>query len=192
MQLTCTRKKNVFKNLTVNKTYEAVEEGENFLVTNDAGLKAKYAKAYFRINPQTPVTRPIASVTAVEVTDDEETINITVNRTMRSVGMDIDGVNMSCGIDSVSGIAALKSTVRDLIRNKVDTIIGTEAELFLIVMNAYLEELRNNSPRMCYLFSDAIRPVDAAMDEVLDEIAETKSIGHNPNSGNEIALWVIK
>jgi hypothetical protein len=191
MNLICTRKKDAFKNLTVNKAYsEATEDGEVYVVTNDAGFKARYAKQYFRVTPEEPRTRNLLDLLRVEIND--YTISITLNRTTRNVDLDIDSSTISCGIDQIEGISTLKRAVNEIYAAKVADIIGSKAEMFRVILNTIFTELRENDNRMCWLLSDQIRVADTELDSVLTEMSDIHTTGHNPNSNNEITLWVIK
>jgi hypothetical protein len=190
MQVKNINKPTKFKNLTLNKDYEAVEDGEVFIVTNDAGFRARYAKSYFRVNPETIATRNLLDLLTVTYSDGELTISL--NRTSRTVELFIEDTAISCGIKQIEGIAALKSRVNEMYAAKVATIIGTKAEMFKFIIDELIASLREESDMMCWLLSDEIRTSDVELDAVLDELADVTSSGINPNSQHNIKLWVIK
>jgi hypothetical protein len=190
MQIKCVNKKTSFKNLTTNKDYEAIEDGEVYVVTNDAGFRARYAKTYFRAIPAAPVTRNLLDV--LEVSLDDETLTITLNRTTRTVNISSGRTDSSCGVIDTTGIANIKATVTEMYNAKVPTIIGTKAEMFRAVMEEVMNTLRNDDEGMCYLISDQIKASEEDMDAILTEMADITTSGHNPNSDHEIRLWVIK
>jgi hypothetical protein len=194
MNLTCVDKPTKFRNLTLNHQYEAVEDGEVYVVTNDAGFRSRYAKKYFRVVPEAPVNRNLLDLltVAAENFDDGIGIDITLNRTNRHVTLGISPTEISCGIDEIEGISELKSTINDMYAHKMADIIGTKEDMFRAIMTEILRELHEEENKMCWLLSDAIKTTDTELDAVLTELAEISTTGRNPNSGHDIILWVIK
>jgi MoaA/NifB/PqqE/SkfB family radical SAM enzyme len=189
MEVNCLEKPAKFKNLTRNKNYEAIEDGEAYVVTNDIGFRARYAKKYFRVVPEAPVTRRLLDLLTVTIEDED--VRIVLNRTTREVSLSVDATEISCGIDQISGISNLKSTVNSMYAAKAADIEGTKTEMFATIMNVILEELRRDN-KMCWLVSDQVRDSDIELDAYLTSIAVSAITGNNPNSGNDITLWVIQ
>jgi hypothetical protein len=196
MKLRCVSKKTAFNNLTVNTEYEGIEEGDVYIVQNNAGLRARYAKQYFRVVPEAapaPVIRTLAEACTVVINDNSDLV-ITLNRTTRTINLD-DALNHldCCGIKEFCEISRLKAVVSELINNKVATITGTKAELFRMVMDVLLTWLRENDPAMVYIFTDVNdRPGEAEMNDVLTELAGgVVTEGTNPNSNHQLSLWLI-
>ena len=187
MKLKCISTKPVFKNLTVDKDYDATEENDVYIVTNDAGLRSRYAKGYFR---EVPVTRNLLDELSVTVL--EGRISITLNRTERSIGYNFAQTLNSCGIYEFEGIATLKRVVNEMYANKVPSITGSKSEMFKFIMDELMASLREENDFMCITISDQIRTTDDVLNAVLTEMAESCVTGTNPNSNNEIALWIIK
>jgi hypothetical protein len=183
MNLTCVDKPTKFRNLTLNHQYEAVEDGEVYVVTNDAGFRSRYAKKYFRVIPEAPVNRNF---------DDGIGIDITLNRTNRHVTLGISPTEISCGINEIEGISELKSIVNDMYAHKMVDIIGTKENMFRAIMTEVLRKLHEGGNKMCWLLSDAVRNSDVELDAVLTELADISTTGRNPNSDHDIILWVIK
>ena len=194
MNLTCVDKPTKFRNLTLNHQYEAVEDGEVYVVTNDAGFRSRYAKKYFRVVPEAPVNRDLLDLLTVTANDEDSimSVDITLNRTNRQVSLEINSTGISCGIDEIEGISELKSTVNDMYAHKMADIIGTKEDMFRAIMTEVLRELHEGGNKMCWLLSDSIKTVDTELDAVLTELAEISTTGRNPNSGHDIILWVIK
>ena len=191
MNVTCTTKKNVFKNLTVNKDYDATEDGDMYSLNNDAGIKVKYAKKYFKVNIARPVIRDFRTLLTIRLEDDR--VIIILNRTTRTVLLYIERVNNSCGIITINNLHGLKDTTRDLIDNKMTNISGTYAELFREIMIQIMSLLKEVDNLMCYMFSDRVdRPDEIEMNAVMDELSDIHTEGENPNTGNQIALWILK
>lgn len=191
MRVTCINKKQAFQNLTVGTEYEAIEDGDLYIVTNNIGARSRYAKHYFRPVPAAPVIRPLAEMVTVSV-NEAFLMTITLNRTTRNVQFQVGRIVASCGVASINNIGSLDTQVKDLIRNKVDTISGTEAELFAICMDALMARLRATSPAMLYLFSDVTEENRDTMIEVLDNMSTYSYTGTNPNTNHEITLWAIE
>ena len=192
MNVTCINKPNKFKNLTLNHQYpDVIEDGEVFVVTNDAGFRARYAKNYFRINPETPATRNLLNLLTVTL-DEDNRLTIVLNRTTRTVSLGISESEISCGIDEIEGISEVKRIIHEMYAAKVADIVGTKAEMFKEVLDTIFEELREGDPRMCWLLSDQIRATDTELDTILTEMSDIHTTGINPNSHHEIILWVIK
>ena len=190
MNVECVSKKDSFKNLTVNKQYEATEDGDVYVLPNDAGYSARYAKKYFRAVPAVPVRRNLTDMLNVSVDDDIVTIRL--NRTVRTVNLNIDQAINSCGIFNIDGIQFLKRTVREMYAAKARDIIGEESEMFEEIIKGILDYLCDSRPAMCYTFSDAVRDEDASLDQVLDSLSDSVVEGDNPNSDHDIVLWIIK
>jgi len=192
MNVTCINKPNKFKNLTLNHQYpDVIEDGEVFVVTNDAGFRARYAKNYFRVNPETPVTRNLLDLLTVTF-DEDDRLTIVLNRTTRTIRLNINQSEISCGIDEIEGISEVKRAVHEMYAAKVADIVGTKAEMFKKVLDTIFEELRDNDLVMCWLLSDQIKTTDTELDAVLTEMSDIHTTGLNPNSDHEIILWVIK
>jgi hypothetical protein len=192
MKINCLTKKDAFKNLTINKEYDAVEDGEVFVVTNDSGFRSRYAKKYFRIIPEAAAPRNLLDLLTVAFDDDEQEVTITLNRTTRTVRLDINTSGISCGIDEIEGISALKRVVNELYAAKMADIIGSKSDMFKAILDTIFEVLRENDARMCYLLSDEIRVAEEQLDAVLTEMSEVSTTGTNPNNDHQIILWVIK
>lgn len=192
MQLTCVNKPTKFKNLTLNKDYQAVEDGETYAVTNDIGFTARYAKKYFRVVPEVPATRNLIDLLRVSYDEENGSVTVILNRTTRTVGLDNSQSVVSCGINEIDGISNLKRIVNEMYAAKANDIIGTKTEMFSAVMGTLMEGLRNEEGKMCWLFSDQVRESDTELDEYLTSISDATTTGVNPNTHNQIILWVIQ
>lgn len=208
MNVRCTRKKDSFKNLTVNANYEAIEEGDSFIITNDAGYRAKYAKEYFRVNseeaaraarverPARPVVRTILEVAQITVTRDGGIVdaNIVIPGVGRrsSITLSISGTTISCGVYQLQGISGLKGEISRIIASLPNTVTGTKGELMTMVMERMMAYIREQWHSMCYLISDTISEEESDMNDILTAMCDTAIRGNNPNSGNDIIVWVMK
>ena len=206
----CITKPDKFKNLTLNKEYEAIEDGDAYVLTNDAGFKARYAKTYFRTvrgaravaaevvaapAPPRPAPIPLLSVLEVNTTwnaaRNRLTVSIILNRTTRAVELVCNGATNSCGITEVSNISLLKAEIRAMFAARVPHMTGTIEEFFSSVMHNVMDTLRTSIAGAFFTFSDQLRDEDSIMDALLDELANSWSQNLNPNSGNQIKIWVL-
>lgn len=204
MKVICTTKPDKFKNLTINKEYEnVIEDGEAFVVPNDSGFRSRYAKKYFRVVPETPTTqpRPAQPVTRnllgvltmnYHENDGGDYLEIILNGISRNININLEISTISCGIYEVYGIQEIKRVVNEMYNNKQQNIVGTREEFFRAVMEYLIAQLRNNNSRAFFLMSDNN---NTANSDIYDSILSTLAVGNfsrsNPNSGNNITLWII-
>lgn len=204
MKVICTTKPDKFKNLTINKEYEnVIEDGEAYVVPNDSGFRSRYAKKYFRVVPETPTTqpRPAQPVTRnllnvltmnYHENDGGDYLEIILNGISRNININLEISTISCGIYEVYGIQEIKRVVNEMYNNKQQNIVGTREEFFRAVMEYFIAQLRNNTSRAFFLMSDNN---NTANSDIYDSILSTLAVGNfsrsNPNSGNNITLWII-
>lgn len=208
MKVICTTKPDKFKNLTINKEYEnVIEDGEAYVVPNDSGFRSRYAKKYFRVVPETPTTQPrpaqpvtrnLLDVLTMNyhendlVSKREDSLEIILNGISRNININLEISTISCGIYEVYGIQEIKRVVNEMYNNKQQNIVGTREEFFRAVMEYLIAQLRNNNSRAFFLMSDNN---NTANSDIYDSILSTLAVGNfsrsNPNSGNNITLWII-
>jgi hypothetical protein len=193
----CINKPEKFKNLTLNKEYDATEDGDNYLLLNDAGLTAKYAKKYFVVAPLAPRVQTITEATNVSVgfnDDDEDIIEavVTIGRHRPvTVSLDIDSTSVSCGVEELSNISVIKRECTALYQRLDHTLhTGTKEDLFAAIITPMINRLLDNI-KGCYIMSDAIRDGEEGYNTILDNLSATHWSGLNNNSGNNIILWVF-
>lgn len=196
MNVKCVNKKE-FKNLTLNKDYDATEDGEVYVVTNDAGLPARYAKKYFTTVVVQPRSTPIAEALRVDIEpfDDDETeitVELTIGRHRAvTVTLEVMNTNVSCGVEELSGISRLKTECTNLYDRLDHTLYtGTKEDLFRAVITPMMETLIE-AVKGCYIMSDAIRDREDGYNAILNELSNTRWTGLNGNSGNDIILWIF-
>ena len=193
MKVICTNKKEAFKNLTLNKEYEnVIEDGDAFVVSNDSGFRSKYAKKYFRVVPEAPPVRNLLDMLQLSFARATNELTIVLNRTTRSIGLDISASSISCGISEVDGISTIKTIVNEMYDNKVDTIVGERVDFFRAVIEYLLTQIREQHNVAFILMSDnnAISHSDE-FDTVMNSLAINSFARVNPKSNNDITLWVI-
>ena len=174
MKIKCIDARN-FKNLTLNKVYDVIEEVEGFYkLNNDAEVDMKYSKDYFE-SAEKPVVppKPVAPEDKIVVTRESNRCTVTVNgkATVFSV---VSGTAGSCGLTSLHGL------------NSLWEIIGHDPVKFekaiLAIMNEY------NGKYAMIIFSTNN---NAAIWEIMDRISDIASEAHtNPNSSGLIKTWI--
>jgi len=200
MRLRCSTKKDSFNNLTVGTEYEAIEEGDIYIVTNNAGLRSRYAKRYFAVVPQAPVARSINDAVGVTVERDGDDISIFVGidtRELFHTNLSTQRTLSSCGVRDINGLQNIKGSIHDVMsdgrRWNRALITGTEADLFKKVIDAVIALLRSDNTFRAafYTFSDVVNEERAEFDTVLTALSAYHIIGDNPNSGNTINFWLL-
>jgi hypothetical protein len=203
MRLVCNTKKEAFKNLTIGTEYEAIEEGDIYIVTNDAGLRSRYTKNYFRVIPPTPVTRPLSDAIRIDISRDSDTITILANidaRELFYIDLIVDSTTNSCGIQEIQGLSGLKYAITKLMndgrRINHTLVIGTKEDLFDIIISQLIIYLNAHYPAAFYMFTDVKQKVDDLEVVNFDDIMEAHSTifnyALNPNSDNTIGIWIVK
>lgn len=192
--ITCIEKPRKFKNLTLNKEYEGTEDGDNYILLNDAGIQAKYNKKYFRAMP---VSENIADAISVQVNINEDEdgeakeyadIIVTLGGNAFETSLGIYSSAISCGIDQLQGIAQMKRECRvfyNLINH--ERYVGSFADMFNLIWNAVIENL----PVRTYIMSDRFLEEHEDIDLIITNSADVEWRGRNHNSGNDIIFWII-
>lgn len=216
---TCSKKKPAFKNLTVGKEYEGIEDGEMVVVVNDIGARARYSKEYFTgtveaaprrgrpraaeaavVAPPPPPPPPptLEQYVSIDINRDGARINARVlarprnNFVLGIVELRIDGSNISCGIFQVSGINGSSNLIREISRTIPAEVTGNTPEaLASMIMSAMFAYIKIQQPAAYYLLSNNLNDETDVVAEWLNQNAISTCTDGNPNSGNEISLWVM-
>jgi len=204
------------KLITVGNEYEIISETDNrYVILNDKGIQKNYSKNLFK-----EVEHEQNNL--VEELDIETDVNIDLNEIYFKIKVKIDGFNdflyqdkvaclldtdISCGIKQISGlndIMIFEQDFRDyfneyILENNID--LGEELdlnELFNETITALFNDLLSKLSETCLyaLLSTNLDNNEVYNDNVvnaLNNIAENEIlVGDNPNSGNQIQLWVLK
>lgn len=211
--LKCNSKNPKFKNLTIGKDYEGVIEGDFAEVVNDSGVKSRYHKKYFSaaaIVPPAPqittlsledILREISVVISASSGDGSyRSISIRSTRTI-SATVYLDVVSNTCGVIEIDGINSVDSLANDIItnigRNPLEITSVTTNQLFDSLMMLILREIRNNADLQhpFYMLStnnpDRNSFVNFNRRFALTNSSSKTTNRINPNSNNEIAVWII-
>jgi hypothetical protein len=193
MKANCETLSPKFKNLTVKKQYDAEESDDNLIITNDAGIKAKYNKKYFSIVPVVPPSILDSATIGVYVYLDNEEINVIVEHLGRGVAainitMRTKRASNSCGIIEVNELSLLKGEC-----DRVCPISATSMELFKRIITQIVNGLKEYHGAFITFSTNVDTETLAYYNEVLLEhhCAGGAFVRRNTNSGNMIALWVI-
>jgi hypothetical protein len=189
----CSTKPEKFKNLTLDKEYDATDDGEMYVLTNDAGLQSKYAKKYFTTVVRSVPISEALNVTTTISSEDEVSWQLQIGR-HRAVNLiiSINNTSISCGVEELYGISVIKAECTNLY-NRLDHNLytGTKEDIFEKVMATIMSDLRD-SIKGCYIMSDAIRVSEEGYNTILNNMSVTRWQGINQNSDNEIILWVFE
>jgi len=217
MKIKCTNKKE-FKNLTLDKEFELVnEEGNFYYIINDAELETRYSKELFTVIPETidfNMNNVRILVQAGITNNRTVTIHYDINGTLNLVmnftvgGMSVNGTNISCGIHQLSGLNHICS---NLIEKRLDlerafvrlNVINVQPVNILhiltnLIFKEYIEKTVEATSTKFFLLSTNVtnnnyfENENYSFESVLDELSCTVEEGRNPNSGNQIKLWTIK
>lgn len=220
MNLECINK-GKFANLTQGTIYEGIEDGDLYVVVNNLGARARYAKKYFRVAPANaqpartrpvtetvpatpapapaPVIRNLIDVVNIEVNvEDQIAIRLTAGQGVRAVNLQlsIDQSQISCGIQEISGISGIRRQVEDFVtrlQNNDRTMTGNTADLINRIMNEVFDAIRNDEENECafYLLSDVVDNSNPVQTWLTGNAISVAS-AMNPNSSNQINLWTMR
>jgi hypothetical protein len=188
--ITCINKSSKFKNLTVGKNYDGELVGDDYIVTNDAGMRTRYAPKYFRV---VPTIRNLADITRISV--DHDGGDISINVYINDVHHRIDGLSHnyhdnSCGIEMFSGVERIKrQTLRIWGTLNTAEIAETQQELFRMIIEALLVYLRTVAGAWITI-TNVVEEIPN-YDIVLDNLADVTLERLNTNSNHVIKLWIF-
>ena len=205
MNKICTNPKNY--KLTQGKIYEILDEEDGyFLLVNDSNKTVRYYSDLFGdveeaveevAPPPPPPARTEADVISslnVTCTGQRCTVtyvdlnNQTVNFQTNTIG--ISSTDISCGIRQMYNINNVLSSIENNVNTDEDDLLELRKEIVKRVTSLFIRYHRDNSRWMLMSTNNDVSYEDYF--EVFDSLAQT-NLGweNNPNSGNEIKLWVF-
>ena len=206
MNKICTNPKNY--KLTQGKVYEILDEEDGyFLLVNDSNKTVRYYSDLFDdviaipdeetiVLPPPPARTEADVISSLNVTcgDQRCTVtyvdlnNQTVNFQTSTIG--ISGTEISCGIRQISGINNILSSIDNNVSTADDDLLELRKEIVKRVISLLIRANRGNTRWM--LMSTNYDDLYEDYFDVFDSLAQT-NLGweNNPNSGNEIKLWVF-
>lgn len=190
--LVCKNPKNY--NLTAGKSYTVLEQIDNMItILNDTGKAANYninlfeaASVPFSINIENNV------VTITKTNNTTETINI-LNF------LSLNESYISCGVKEISGINMLTNFI-----NNIDNVTTEQKiEILTAVLNTYLTDhvsmllISTNTSsdtddeNVQTRLVERLHLIRSSFNQLTNvEISDINN--YNPNSGNQIVLWILK
>ena len=204
MNKICTNPKNY--KLTQGKVYEILDEEDGYyLLVNDSNKTVRYYSDLFgdveeaveEVAPPPPPARTEADViSSLNVTCAGQRCTVTyvdlnnqtVNFQTNIIG--ISSTNISCGIHQMHNINDVLSSIENNVNTDEDDLLELRKEIVKRVTSLFIRYHRGNSRWM--LMSTNNNDTFEDYFEVFDSLAQT-NLGweNNPNSGNEIKLWVF-
>lgn len=219
MKLQCKNKGNN-KSITTGKEYEVINETEaRYSIINDKGIQANYAKNLFskaiEIIPEIPIIDGLEAETSINNENEDLGFMITIKIDgVNDYVFEKDNVlnilesPISCGIQLVSGLDELmnfvnefKDDFRDYLDENIknfkidedldfDTFYKEIAELLIIDL---IEEYKGSCLYLLLSTNIENNPnYNIEIIQYLNQISEVDLFGANPNSGNDIQLWILK
>lgn len=211
--LICTK---VGKNtsISINSQYEVISEtNTRYSFINDKGVQKNYCKSLFRVvenvppPPPAPLIRTITELNAeLNLNNERFVLNVTSNDNLINVEtqftVNIEGLNISCGIHQALGLNAIfqgLNTVKTYITNNLNQTLVLADDLnidnfILDILENIIQEIIDNTETGMILLSTNVTN-NAAVKEIyinkLNELSRTSVTTTNPNSGNDITLWTI-
>ena len=110
--------------------------------------------------------------------------------TFQTSTIGITGTEISCGIRQISGINDILSSIDNNVNTNEDDLLELRKEIVKRVISLLIRYKRGNTRWMLMSTNDDVIYEDYF--EVFDSLAQT-NLGweNNPNSGNDIKLWVF-
>lgn len=205
MNKICTNPKNY--KLTQGKVYEILEEEDGyFLLINDSNKTVRYYSDLFadaeevvqEVAPPPPPTRTeedvISSLTVAYAGTRQCSVNYrdlndnVVNFLTHQIA--VNDTNISCGIRQLYNINDFLESIDNAVTTEEDDLLELKKQIVKKALELLIEATRANSRWM--LMSTNNNEFHEDYYEVFDSLAQT-NLGweENPNSGNDIKLWVF-
>ena len=192
--------------LTQGKIYEILDEEDGyFLLVNDSNKTVRYYSDLFgdieeaveEVAPPLPPARTEADViSSLNVTYNNNRCNVTyvdlnnetINFQTNTIG--ISSTDISCGIRQMYNINDVLSSIENNVNTDEDDLLELRKEIVKRVISLFIHNKRASTRWM--VMSTNNNDTFEDYFEVFDSLAQT-NLGweDNPNSGNEIKLWVF-
>ena len=192
--------------LTQGKVYEILDEEDGYyLLVNDSNKTVRYYSDLFgdieeaveEVAPPPPPARTETDViSSLNVTCNGQRCTVTYvdlnNQTVnfQTYTIGIYGTEISCGIRQMSNINNILSSIDNNVSTDEDDLLELRKEIVKRVISLLIRYNRGNTRWM--LMSTNYDDTFEDYFEVFDSLAQT-NLGweNNPNSGNNINLWVF-
>ena len=192
--------------LTQGKVYEILDEEDGYyLLVNDSNKTVRYYSDLFddveeaveEVAPPPPPARTEADViSSLNVTCNGQRCSVTyVDLNNQTVDFTTERINVatssiSCGIHQMYGINDILSSIDNNVSTADDDLLELKKEIVKRVISLLINRNRGNTRWMLMSTNNDDSYEDYF--EVFDSLAQT-NLGweNNPNSGNDIKLWVF-
>lgn len=166
-------------NLTAGKEYEVISESNRFYtVVNDTGSAFSYSKELFEVETPIPVEEPL-NIEIQNINGHRYSIRTNKHETTR-VTFERAGTSISCGINQFYNVNEL-----------VDEILHTYREDAIEVLKALFTHVLTLYVYKFALISTNITDNEDVIEALDKVLGDHQHEGLNPNSDNDIALWVV-
>lgn len=204
MKKVCINPKNY--KLTQNNEYEILQQEDGYyLLVNDSNKTVRYYSDLFDdvevvetiAPPPPPPARTEADViSSLNVTYNNHRCNISyVDLNNQTINFTTEPINVatssiSCGIYQLYNINAIMESIDDNVDTSEDDLLELRKEIVKRVISLFIRNKRGNTRWMLMSTNNDDSYEDYF--EVFDSLAQT-NLGweNNPNSGNDIKLWVF-
>ena len=192
--------------LTQGKVYEILDEEDGYyLLVNDSNKTVRYCSDLFgdieetveEVAPPPPPARTEADViSSLNVTFIASRCTVTYvdlnNQTVtfQTNTIVISSTDISCGIRQMYGINNILSSIDNNVNTDEDDLLELRKEIVKRVISLLINRNKGNTRWM--LMSTNNNDIFEDYFDVFDSLAQT-NLGweNNPNSGNDIKLWVF-
>ena len=192
--------------LTQGKVYEILDEEDGyFLLINDSNKTVRYYSDLFddieeaveEVAPPPPPARTEADViSSLNVTCAGQRCTVTYvdlnnqSVTFQTDTIEISETNISCGIHQMYNINNILSSIDNNVSTADDDLLELKKEIIKRVISLLIRYNRGNTRWMLMSTNNDDSYEDYF--DVFDSLAQT-NLGweNNPNSGNDIKLWVF-
>ena len=192
--------------LTQGKVYEILDEEDGyFLLVNDSNKTVRYYSDLFgdieeaveEVAPPPPPARTeVDVISSLNVTCGGSRCTVTYvdlnNQTVtfQTSTIGIFGTEISCGVRQMSNINDILSSIDNNVSTTDDDLLELRKEIVKRVISLLINRNRGNTRWMLMSTNNDDSYEDYF--EVFDSLAQT-NLGweNNPNSGNDIKLWVF-
>lgn len=194
--------------LTQYKVYEILDEEDGyFLLVNDSNKTVRYYSDLFddleqanelieEVVPPPPARTEADVISSLNVTSNGQRCSVTYvdlnNQTVtfQTSTISISSTDISCGIRQMHGINDILSSIDNNVSTDEDDLLELRKEIVKRVISLLIRYNRGNTRWM--LMSTNYDGDFEDYFDVFDSLAQT-NLGweNNPNSGNEIKLWVF-
>jgi hypothetical protein len=205
MNKICTNPKNY--KLTQGKVYEILDEEDGYyLLINDSNKTVRYYSDLFEDvettetvtpPPPPPVRTEADVISSLSVVRNNYRCHVTyVDLNNQNVNFDTASINaidinISCGIKQMYNINGILETIDENISADDDDLLELKKEIFKRTISLFINMYRT-AARWILMSTNYDDHFEDYYD-VLNELSEETSLewSENPNSGNEIKLWVF-